>query len=92
MPLLVGRHRGAAVAAVRGRLAVPDHVPDRVARRRQQRLGHALEGALHTQVDHQQPTVVGSGRIRLHLPIDAKARDDFTFLVGTAPPPSPEPP
>ncbi|GAB3832883.1 DUF1062 domain-containing protein [Dactylosporangium cerinum] len=34
--------------------------------------------------------MVDSGRIRLPLPIDAKAREDFTFLVVTAPPPSPE--
>lgn len=33
--------------------------------------------------------MVGAGRIRLPLPVDAKARGDFTFLVGTAPPPSP---
>lgn len=30
--------------------------------------------------------MVDSGRIRLPLPIDAKARGDFTFLVVTAPP------
>ena len=29
--------------------------------------------------------MVGSGRIRLPLPIDAKAREDFTFFVITAP-------
>ncbi|MEU5942869.1 DUF1062 domain-containing protein [Micromonospora sp. NPDC047548] len=34
--------------------------------------------------------MVDSGRIRLPLPIDAKAREDFTFLVVTAPPLSPE--
>jgi hypothetical protein len=30
--------------------------------------------------------LVDSGRIRLPLPVDAKAREDFTFVVVTAPP------
>lgn len=34
--------------------------------------------------------MVHSGRLRLPLHIDAKAREDFTFLVVTAPPLSPE--
>jgi hypothetical protein len=35
--------------------------------------------------------LVYSGRIRLPMAIDAKARDDFTFTVITAPPPSRDP-
>jgi hypothetical protein len=32
--------------------------------------------------------MAGSGRIRLPMAIDAKAREDFTFFVITTPPPS----
>ena len=32
--------------------------------------------------------MVDSGRIRLPMPIDAKAREDFTLFVITTPPPS----
>jgi hypothetical protein len=35
--------------------------------------------------------MVDSGRIRLPMPIDAKAREDFTFFVITTPPPSRDP-
>jgi hypothetical protein len=34
--------------------------------------------------------MVDSGRIRLPMAIDAKAREDFTFFVITTPPPSPD--
>nr|QLK01529.1 DUF1062 domain-containing protein [Micromonospora carbonacea] len=53
-----------------------------------------VERLLTTGFGLSRPAVrdmVDSGRIRLPLPIDAKAREDFTFLVVTAPPPSPEP-
>ncbi len=52
-----------------------------------------VEKLLTTGFGLSRPAVrrlVDSGRIRLPLPLDAKAREDFTFLVVTARPPSPE--
>jgi hypothetical protein len=53
-----------------------------------------VEKLLTTGFGLSQPAVRGmvySGRIRLPMAIDAKARDDFPFIVITAPPPSRDP-
>ena len=50
-----------------------------------------VEKLLTTGFGLSRPAVRGmvySGRIRLPMAIDAKAREDFTFFVITTPPPS----